>query len=458
MIKPKARWRLSQLVCMVFLIAQMLTLCTLAAFMWTLRLVEPERVIPAMLQTARKEMPSNPTTMTTVKQHDIKTNDSEDDGNDDDGTAFCLMVKDDNEILSEWVAYHYHVFKMRKLIVGEDPSSKTSAWDVLKRFTKEGSKGRFNLDVTVWKNDTYTPDWFRNEPRNYTRIALKEAIPGSQNNFVAVGADEINKMSECTVEKKLSVHQHNTNLARQGWLVYKCLKKIKRESKYSNITWTAIIDTDEFMVPNPWVSAHIYENAPVVNSTFVNTTGLASIFPKRPKSNSLLSFFHRYLDQNQRQLDTKGIPDALNSRGCVMMPRIAFGGKEDSIQQTFDATTSVESQNNNVNVRSRTTTIWNHKRFETLRWKYHQDLTTHKRFPASMGMKGILDTDRHDLTKNEGFGPEHIPSIFPNIHRPSSCCQTNVGHPSQWNIGHINKHEQPIAIYHYMGSNEPFLS
>jgi hypothetical protein len=35
----------------------------------------------------------------------------------------CLLIKDDNDILSEWIAYHYHVLKMRRLVVAVDPLS-----------------------------------------------------------------------------------------------------------------------------------------------------------------------------------------------------------------------------------------------------------------------------------------------------------------------------------------------
>ena len=54
-----------------------------------------------------------------IQQDDVK----------EDGSAFCLLIKDDNDLLSEWIAYHYHVFNMRRLIVAMDPTSKTSPLD-----------------------------------------------------------------------------------------------------------------------------------------------------------------------------------------------------------------------------------------------------------------------------------------------------------------------------------------
>ena len=37
----------------------------------------------------------------------------------------CLLLKDNNIILPEWLAYHYTVLPLRRLIVAVDPSSKT---------------------------------------------------------------------------------------------------------------------------------------------------------------------------------------------------------------------------------------------------------------------------------------------------------------------------------------------
>ena len=38
----------------------------------------------------------------------------------------CMLIKDDNDLLNEWLAYHYHVLNLRYLVVAVDPSSATS--------------------------------------------------------------------------------------------------------------------------------------------------------------------------------------------------------------------------------------------------------------------------------------------------------------------------------------------
>ena len=38
-----------------------------------------------------------------------------------EGFSSCLLIMDDNHYLIEWLAYHYHVLPLRRLIVATDP-------------------------------------------------------------------------------------------------------------------------------------------------------------------------------------------------------------------------------------------------------------------------------------------------------------------------------------------------
>ena len=62
----------------------------------------------------------------------------------------CLIIKDDNIILPEWLAYHYTVLPLRRLIVGVDLMSYTDPAPILHAF--EDNTG---MDVSIWKNDTW---------------------------------------------------------------------------------------------------------------------------------------------------------------------------------------------------------------------------------------------------------------------------------------------------------------
>ena len=116
-----------------------------------------------------------------------------------DGSAFCLLIKDDNDILAEWVAYHYHVFNMRRLIVAVDPESKTTPLEVLQPWIDHPS---LDLEITFWY---YTPEF-------------------GQRNFIS-----------------------------------ECYQQIEAESS-SNKRYSSWIDTDENLEPNPWVFSYIHQN------------------------------------------------------------------------------------------------------------------------------------------------------------------------------------------------------
>jgi hypothetical protein len=67
----------------------------------------------------------------------------------------CLLIKDDNAILSEWIAYHYHTVNLRHLIVAVDPSSVESPETILNRW-------RDNTDIEVyqWSDVDFMPQSF----------------------------------------------------------------------------------------------------------------------------------------------------------------------------------------------------------------------------------------------------------------------------------------------------------
>lgn len=69
--------------------------------------------------------------------------------------AACLLIKDDNEILNEWIAYHYHSLNMRFLIVAVDPHSSQSPSPILDKW-----KLLTDLNIIEWSDDKYMPKYF----------------------------------------------------------------------------------------------------------------------------------------------------------------------------------------------------------------------------------------------------------------------------------------------------------
>ena len=121
-------------------------------------------------------------------------------GRGGDGTAFCLLIKDDNDILAEWIAYHYHVFRMRRLIVAVDPESETSplevvrAWDPTLRAASSGSiPNDFDLSVTLWDDENYVPDFFlEQDHKRIPNSVGKEVTPVESGSKTSSKSDFIN--------------------------------------------------------------------------------------------------------------------------------------------------------------------------------------------------------------------------------------------------------------------------
>jgi len=372
--------------------------------------------------------------------------------------AFCLLIKDDNDVLDEWVGYHYHTMRMRRLIVAVDPNSVTDPGDVLEKWTKEGSGGSFDLKVTVWTNDTFTPDHFRAEPREPNdrmrlpylakdRISPDKLVfpDGVQRTDTSLDIQTVVLSSESDRQVLEGVNDHKV---RQRYFLHECSKLVKSEvsSGAGAAGWAVHIDTDEYLVPNPWASKHVYENASLPDGLRFPPDLLREIFPRTPSEGSMLTYLNRYLDAS---------PDVTN-RGCVMAPRVLFGGKEDGDGKANATITTSRAATTTTTVAETptTTTVWKHAEFGTLRYKYHNDQFTHDWKRTGMPMKGMIDVRLHQLNRNEGFRPDKIPFSLPGIHMPSLQCKPM---PKTNFIANDSMHKQPLAVYHYLGSLERYM-
>jgi len=69
----------------------------------------------------------------------------------------CLIFKDDIRILPEWLAYHYTVMPLRRLVVTIDPLSIVSPEPIFEKFRELG------MDITVWDDIDFNEgakDWW----------------------------------------------------------------------------------------------------------------------------------------------------------------------------------------------------------------------------------------------------------------------------------------------------------
>jgi hypothetical protein len=73
-----------------------------------------------------------------------------------DSFSFCVLLKDDNDILNEWIAYHYHTLNLRHLIVAIDPSSATSPSSLFETWRTVFG----DIRIDEWNDDDYMPEYF----------------------------------------------------------------------------------------------------------------------------------------------------------------------------------------------------------------------------------------------------------------------------------------------------------
>ena len=132
-------------------------------------------------------------------------------------TAFsaCLLVKDDNALIPEWVAYHYQTLPLRHLVVAVDPSSVTSPKSVLDVWTTLMP----DLDVEVWGDRDYRePDEFVSSVERRLRAA-----------------------QENDDEELIQLHRQ-----RQKTFINRCLRHHQNHGR----SWVALVDTDEYIAFN----------------------------------------------------------------------------------------------------------------------------------------------------------------------------------------------------------------
>ncbi|CAB9505165.1 expressed unknown protein [Seminavis robusta] len=128
-----------------------------------------------------------------------------------DTFAACLLIKDDNHWLIEWLAYHYQVMPLRKLVLVIDPDSKTSPKRILARYNK-----RKLMSVKIWKDKDFMP----------TKITA--TVAQFDNNTA------------------LMMHR-----VRQNNFYRRCISHFRDAGQ----EWLMLVDTDEYVLPS-YASGH----------------------------------------------------------------------------------------------------------------------------------------------------------------------------------------------------------
>ena len=212
-------------------------------------------------QQANGTKPSNQTMMTATRTM-TTTNEKATQLASTDYFSACLLTMDDNHFLIEWLAYHYHTLPLRRLIVAVDPNSKTSPSHIFDRWRKHNF-----MTIEEWTDSDFFPGDYKQ------RIQSRK-----------------NRLSTGT-----TIH-----LERQKLFYKSCLEKLK----HSNMTWTLVLDVDEYLSLN----------------TFTETV---HVDMERPAS--MLNFLKAEMAKDVSSLPT--------TSPCIMIPRLQFGSVESREEQ-----------------------------------------------------------------------------------------------------------------------------
>jgi len=121
----------------------------------------------------------------------------------------CLLIKDENNNLPEWIAYHYHVAQLRNLVICMDPTSVSSPLEIINRWNGTNKMG---MSIDLWTNDSY--------------ISSKlKGIPPTNASYE-------------NLQHRKGIRQQNCYL--------NCLKHHRKNGR----KWTMFIDADEYLTFN----------------------------------------------------------------------------------------------------------------------------------------------------------------------------------------------------------------
>jgi Glycosyl transferase family 2 len=272
-----------------------------------------------------------------------------------DTFSACLLIKDDNDLLNEWLAYHYHVLTLRYLLVAVDPSSAKSPTPIFDKW-----RNLTDLIIVEWSDPNFMPEVFLSTGYHISPDPIEKNATKSHTR-------EGNEDEEKVKADNLQITNHRF---RQVTFLASCLKHMRDR----NNTWTMHIDTDEFVVVNPLLR----------NTTQANVQMIR--IPEIQEKGSIFQVVKQYYqDTNLRQ--EFNYP-------CITMPRLLFG--------------SVEFEDN-FTVPHDMPHYFNSSMLETIRWQYHTDYDDKGRNGQRKVMVDVSVVNRSNDMFNKPF----------SIHRPS---------------------------------------
>jgi hypothetical protein len=327
----------------------------------------------------------------------------------------CLLWMDDNHYLVEWLAYHYTVLPLRRLIMCVDPKSQTSPLSLLERYSSRGL-----LNITVWYDDDFFPRVARDRPayvNNPTRTFLARqswcylqcmrtikkdyTIPPSPPTPTSTTPSTTTPPSNTTASTTMTTTRNYDPLDIDA---QNQQQQQARDQQQQPPIWVTMFDLDEFIVLN-----HLRPN-PSLGLNEIKPTILEVL--SSPKNSIAPPRHHRHNHTNNP---------------CVPLSRLALStvesdGGPSEVQQWIPPTMQSYS-------------TWSGMNFKTLRYHYL--------IPSMLNGKALVDVRYADPQRDL----KSIQQV--NAHRPlmHHCTQNNVA---------ISTAQAALGVYHYPGTLEQY--
>ena len=328
------------------------------------------------------------------------------------GFGACLMVKDDNDLLYEWIAYHYTVLSLRYLVIGSDVGSTQNVSSVLSRWNNVNLTSDGQLHYWI-----LPPENFMYRYQQQTR-ASATLIDGMQR-----FSNEVNRSSVTTDTKQ---DHHHALIDRQKGFVTVCSEMLKT----TGVAWTLYIDSDEFVVWNPMSDEEdqqLNTNIQQRNAMSHRSYAIRKQFTESSTQQSKLNQSMSYYDRIQQLQDQNDVSE------CYTMPRLLVGALENRTCPDRYGVKKVQQQ-------ARRQFGHRFMHMSTLRYFQHAKKGD---FSRSKYGKVMMDLTKIDVATIRTKPPR-------NIHRPyTQHCMA---------AGGVYFPNAYFFILHYIGSWERYIS
>jgi hypothetical protein len=409
----------------------------------------------------------------------------------------CLLIKDDNDILNEWIAYHFHLWNLRHVVVAVDPTSKTSPQPLLEQWARvfssnsssssssNSSSSNTNTNTnnmifqyTLWHDKDYMPERFVQGDYSQVKARLGK-LPLKYPNRT-FSDQEIQQISNHRFRQRefykaclqhQQHHQYDYDYDYDDHYLVDHLQQQQQDqadqeaSRTSNNSvqqqWIVHIDTDEYLSLNPWLLLESSrKNESSSSSSTTNTSSMVQerrsrVLAVKPTAGALLELLMD--DRRRQQQGREDHPSSSSLSWCVGIPRLLFGGVVEGEEHGIAGPWASSTRTSSI-ASTRKDASWNVTLLESIRWKYHAPMVTAG--PLNGQPKALLDWQvlRSSSNKQQQRQRNTLLRNIHSIHQPhKDACPKSVSMD-----GSLSKEESSrpplLAIYHYLGSLERYLS